>query len=686
MKLQRMTLIAAVVLAGSVLGAPWSHAATPGATGQKLYQFTNTGTGLLPWNATSLESKINSTTMLGGPHTASDATEGALAYRTPSGHLALYVHTSAGPSQWTDVSAANNNLPAPGTDPVPFFDPSGNVDLLYVNTLGELILSTANTALSPAWHNFTTKAWRPYVAVDLSAIIGVTAANGLASIQISGQNAVVTFRTATNDIEEIPLSWGLNWLAPSVSGPALNVTTATSTATAASDPIALPGLLGALVTTSTSGDLELYSATSTGAWTMQDLTTTTSGPKVAGTLSAAATSSTLYVSALGTNGTVELFSTPLTTFTPGLLSSHAGTTTTVPSPWTVLNVTAAAPGAPPLTGSTFLTATPTQVFIAGEAANWGDLFVLTNALGTSAWTATDVSVTAGSAARTVGSTVAGLQAGQNLDLFAAGINSPPPQGVGVYAIPSAKWGKAVTDGWPIISETGGLGTQSAPWVGFTSTSNVAASPDYLLGQSIYNSHKRVTWLSFWTLSGPLAGQAKTTTNYYNHGFAAGAWVATQIDQYKGLGLGLKPDWVIFDPEGYPDNHSNLDAPGGSSAATIATYATYWTAMLQGWVKGIASVDPNLNAAVYASQSEYRNYSLSVQPMPVFVALAFGFGGPVPVAGASGSNIRGFIAFSAVCTPTATLKSEISTLANPPWAGQFNTLQFNANVYCPPSKA
>ena len=86
-----------------------------------------------------------------------------------------------------------------------------------------------------------------------------------------------------------------------------------------------------------------------------------------------------------------------------------------------------------------------------------------------------------------------------------------------------------------------------------------------MGQSIYNSHKRVTWLSFWTVSGPLKGQPQTTTNYYNHGFAAGAWVATQIDQYRSLGVGLKPDWVIFDPEGYPDNHSGLDAPGGSSS-------------------------------------------------------------------------------------------------------------------------
>jgi hypothetical protein len=56
---------------------------------------------------------------------------------------------------------------------------------------------------------------------------------------------------------------------------------------------------------------------------------------------------------------------------------------------------------------------------------------------------------------------------------------------------------------------------------------------------------------------------------------------------------------------------------------------------------------------------------------------------VPVAGASGSNIRGFISFSATCSPKSQLKAEEQTLLNPPWAGQFNTLQFNAGVYCAP---
>jgi hypothetical protein len=46
-------------------------------------------------------------------------------------------------------------------------------------------------------------------------------------------------------------------------------------------------------------------------------------------------------------------------------------------------------------------------------------------------------------------------------------------------------------------------------------------------------------------------------------------------------------------------------------------------------------------------------------------------------------VLGFIAFSASCTPQSTLTQEINTLKNPPWAGAFNTLQFNGGVYCAP---
>ncbi|HUZ40105.1 MAG TPA: hypothetical protein VMU68_01750 [Acidimicrobiales bacterium] len=739
-------LIAIVVLASITVATSWSRGATSHAVpaGLPLYQFRETGTGPLPWNAASLENSINRTTMIGAPHAASDATEGVLAYRTNQDQLAILTQSSTGAKQWTNLSTPQNSLPTPSGDPLPFFDPSGNVDLLYIDSDSHVILLSENEPVTSLWrHLHDQGAWRPFVATDLSALSNVTAANGLASILVNGLSATVAFRTTKSTVEIMQFGWTTGHPVPYLTGspgsvavttrsrpptttttkpvttttkpvttttkpvttttkvgtttttkpvttttkpvtattkPVTTTTLPASSVAVASDPIVIPGLVPSFVTTSNAGDLLVYTNTgpTLNSWSVLDVTTLTEAPKVAGTLAMAYDAAGVYIAALASNGDAELFASPITSSPTSL------PVTSIPSTvWSATNVTSAATGAPPLSGAIFVSATPTQLSVDGQAANWGDLFSLTSTPGSGVWSSTDVSATGGSAARTVADAVTGIQIGSRLTLFAAGVKSPPPEGVGVYAIPSAKWGRAITDGWPIVSETGGLGTQSSPWVGFTSSTSVANSPDFLMGQSIYNSHKRVTWLSFWTVSGPLKSEPQTASDYYNHGYISGAWVAKQIDQYRSLGVGLKPDWVIFDPEGYPDNHSGLDAPGGSTRATLAKYATYWSSMLSGWVSGMASVDPSLNAGVYASQSEYRNYGLSTLSMPVFVAVAFGNGGPTPIGGATGSNIRGYISFSASCTPKSTLASEAATLLNPPWSGQFNTLQFNAGVYCAP---
>ncbi|MHB8378467.1 MAG: hypothetical protein ACYDB2_00925 [Acidimicrobiales bacterium] len=710
MKIRRFALMAVVLVASTVFAQSSSRGATNTApAGLPMYQFVETGVQPLPWNAVSLKSQLNATSMLGGPHGATSGTIGVIAYRTNNSHLALFTQSVGGATRWIDFTPGND-VPTPAADPIPFFDPSNNVDLLYVDDRGHVIVLSPNDPNTTIWarlHHDTP--WRPYVTTDLSALTGVLASNGLPSIQVTGTTGTVAYRTSNNTIEVLTLTFAAGQPIPVYSQNAFNVTnvstttsptttsssttTTTSPSTSAttttkppaptttkpvnatafgSDPVVLPGATPTFAANLNNGDLAVYTnvGASIRSWTAQNLTALTGTPALAGSLALGTSAATIDVAALTSGGAVELFTTPYS-------SSPSSRV------WNAQNVTSSAVGAPPLTGTLSVQVTPTQVAVAGQAANWGDLFVLTSVSGVSPWTSTDVSVTAGSAARSVGSIVTGLQINGQLTLYAAGLNSPPRQGVGVYAIPSAKWTTAVSDGWPIISETGGLGTRTAPWVGFTGAPSVATSPDFLLGQSIYNAHKRVTWLDFWTVSGPLAGQAMTTTNFYAHGFAAGAWVATQIDSYRALGVGLKPDWVIFDPEGYPDNHSGLDAPGGSSPATIAKYATYWSSMVQGWQAGLNSIDPSLNAGVYASQSEYRNYQLSTLSLPVFMAVAFGGGGPIPVPGASGSNVRGFISFDAVCTPTSTLQAEATTLLNPPWGGQFNTLQFNAGVYCPP---
>lgn len=732
MKLRRLSLVVALLGTAIFWATSATSAPSVAPSGQPLYQFLNTGAQPLPWNAVSLQSQLQGTTMAGGPHGALGSSGGVITYRTTSGDVAELSVTNAGSSSWRDLTT-RNNVPPAGSDPVPFYDPYGNVDVLYVDQSSHLILLSPNDPFTPWWpHLHDDRPWSPLATTDLTRLTGVTAAAGVPSVEVAAAQGTVAFRSTGNAVEVLRLTWNASSPLPIYSGvdetlspppasqfappppstttttttpgaPSSSTSTTTTTTPAttstgptfASDPVVLPGLVGAVAVTLNNGAVLVYvnSGPSFTTWSPQSISQETAAARAAGPLSVASTSSFVDIAALSTSGAVELFSAPLSNDVTASAPSTATTTSppnvvvaslpSSPALWNLSNVTALASGAPPLAGTLALNITPTQTTIAGQASDWGDLFVLTNVSGASSWTSTDVSVTAGTAARTVGNVVAGLTINNALTLYAAGLASPPPQGVGVYAIPSSKWSQSITDGWPIVSETGGLGTQSSPWVGFTGSSNVAYSPDFLLGQTIYNSHKRVTWLSFWTVSGPLANEPQTLATYYRHGFSAGAWVATQIDSYRALGVGLKPDWVIFDPEGYPDNHSHLDAPAGSTAAVMNQYAAYWSAMLRGWANGLASVDPTLNPGVYASQSEYRNYHLASSSLPVFMAVAFAGGGPVPIGGATGANIRGYISFGASCTPASTLAREEQTLLNPPWSGQFNTLQFNYGVYCPP---
>ena len=706
-KFRRLATLSVVLLASTCVGIVSSRAATATSpTGLPLYQFVQTGTRPLPWNAVSLATKLNGTTMIGGPHGATNATEGVLAYRTSLDSLALLTQSATGTTQWSQY-APLGDVPTPAADPVPFFDPSGKVDLIYVDVTGDVVVLSPNESETPEWlHHRIDTPWQPFLVTNLSALSGITASTGLASIQVSGTGATVAYRTTSHAIEVLALSWSNNQPVPLYDQSAVTiassavVTTSTTTTTLAStsssssaptgpsafasDPVVLPGPSASVATTLANGALLVLTNTgpTLSTWTTQNLTVLTGALRVSGTLGLGTSASSIDLAALTSGGSLELFTATYTSPSPPSSTPPVASLDV----WNSEDVSTLATGAPPLAGSLTVSVTPTQVAVAGQAAHWGDLFVLTNAAGSTAWSATDVSVTAGTSARTVGTVVTSLQVNGQLTLYAAGVSSPPPEGVGVYAIPASKWSTAIAQGWPIVSDTGGLGTQSAPWVGFTGAPSVASSPDFLLGQSIYNSHKRVTWLSFWTVSGPLSGQPLTTTNFYAHGFAAGVWVGDQLAAYRGLGVGLSPDWVILDPEGYPDNHSHLDAPPGASKATLATYATYWASMLSGWQAGLTSVIPSVNAGIYASQSEYRNYKLSTLSIPVFIAVAFGDGGPIPVPGASGSNVRGFISFGAVCNPPSTLASEASTLLEPPWSGQFNTLQFNAGVYCAPPAA
>ena len=301
--------------------------------------------------------------------------------------------------------------------------------------------------------------------------------------------------------------------------------------------------------------------------------------------------------------------------------------------------------------------------------------------------------------------------------------------VGVYAYPDPQ-SNTIADGWPILGITGGMGTTSNPWV------DTSQSSDFNEGMAIQNSGRQVPWLSFWTVSGPGCGSDPLWAAI--QGRIAGEAVAKKIDGYANLGLNIKPTYVIFDPEGYPDNHSGLDCSDSQSSAR-------YQAMIEGWVAGLYDVDPSLKGGVYAAQYEVTSYGLlHVQtpagivrsgfnsqnqfvplpgnqalpanvPIPLFLAVAFAYSGnpssplinPSPIGGIpygaaqiAASNIKGIIAFystewvnpnnpsdvrwapaSMECSPSTT-PAAIQTLVN--WGAAYNTLQFDWGRRCTPN--
>jgi hypothetical protein len=249
----------------------------------------------------------------------------------------------------------------------------------------------------------------------------------------------------------------------------------------------------------------------------------------------------------------------------------------------------------------------------------------------------------------------------------------------------------------VLGVTGGLGGQCAPWTQLPTPAGTTG-PDEQVGEVIAASHVRETWLSFWTVSGPGTMPSSQCTKepgpytkrtFYLHAYLAGRFVAQTIDGYVNQGFGLRPDWVLYDPEGFPDNHSGLWGPT-SPPAKLATSVADWYATLTGWRNGLTSIDPALRAGVYANQYEYMTYKLYNQPLPSFIAGAFS---QVTVKGqkqlqppkrtAFGANILGFVMYNAFNPTCVQVTQERLLLSAAPWNGAYNTVQITPGRYCPP---
>ena len=703
-------------------------------TGLPLYEFSQTGTTLLPWVATSLSSLTHGATMSAGPRTVQSSQGDVIAFSTATHDVAFLTTSPTASPTYLDLTA-QIGLPSAADAPVPFYDSLGRLNLAYVSTAGHVIVTT-NDALAAGvgfgrGSQFLHHGWLVHdlstQSVSTTWPAGVTASGQLDAMS-AGNSDDIVLRTPTNQLVQLTLSVlrpfalsAVTIIAPSVRG----------------NPSYVGKLADNVVnvaSVTSAGHLVLYRDLA-NTWVPRDLTNLLKNqpttPYVAGTTSG---SSIVLASCALSNGNVWLDTGTL-----------VGNTLT----WTTQNLTSltaanASPG-PALAGQLSVTVTATSTSVAGRAADWGNLFDYSNVGTKHTWVATDVSTAGGVNGTTVGQQVAAVNPSNTVNFFAGGISSPAPAGVGIYDIPYSDLPHVISDGWPILAITGGLGTTTSPWTQTRSSAQVASSPDFVIGKTIQNSAKRTGWLSFWTISGALASEAAAPATYQAHAFAAAAAIATQIDQYTQHGLHQKPDWVILDPEGYPDLHSQLDGidissiVGNGSRVTITTASStslvtgntvaiqytgvgglnvanvpitvtsshsfnfantvkiklngigrvfsksyqqaIWSSLLTGWKNGLASVDSSLNPGVYVDESEYLSEGLINQTMPVFMAVAWYNGPPVPIA--HSSNVLGYIEFGNLCQ-SGLVQQQLTMFAQPAWAGRYNTVQFTPPGYCLPS--
>jgi len=346
--------------------------------------------------------------------------------------------------------------------------------------------------------------------------------------------------------------------------------------------------------------------------------------------------------------------------------------------WNAWDLTVAAgAGAPGLAG------TPTAVYDAGDRlmhiygrVGNNDLVEYADAQrGGRIWNATDV--TAVSGGPTTGSDAAPIVFTDNtLHVYVGGPmppGGPARTGVGVYGFAGATpTVQAITDGWPIIGDTGGLGTSGPPYT----DPSLAGNADRNIGSAIDQARTRVTWLSFWTVSGPANGQSgylcggtapSTSDTWYSAGFSGGQTAARTIDN-DYLVSANKPDYLILDPE-------------GCNADWRALSVTNWHDFISGWWNGIHSVDGTLQPGFYVDQSQYHDGQLSNVTIPAFIAIS-PIQGNAPFApgsglGAPGNNIAGYIAYYGGCPAQA----DETTIRN--WGAPYSTLQFQSGTYCGP---
>jgi hypothetical protein len=602
-----------------------------------LQEFVNDGVAGRVWNNYNQTANSAGPTIAGRPSPIAYGPTVHVYGRANNGDLTEFINDGFGHRVWNayDLTAITRGATIAADPDAAFF---GAIVHVYAESSnGDLIEFVNDGAGGRLWN-----------AYDLTQIAGGPTVVGDPTPQVTATTDRIFARDASGNLTE--------YINDGVGGQlwnAYNLTQLSSGVAIGGDPN--PVAMGPVVhiyAPTANGDLIEYAddGANNRTWNAYDLTSATKGPSVTGRPSPVVVGGIMDVFARSTSGILTEYSA----------NNQGGNL------WNASSLTPST--GPKVAGDPSAIGVGNAVHIYAEATG-GDLLEFFSPGSGQAFTNFDL--TSAAAGPAIGGDPGALLYGSSsIHVYAGGPPpSTPPAGVGLYGLsPGAQTSQAIEDNWPIIGETGALGSQTAPYTGL----NMGA--DLSTGQEIAASGKRVTWLSFWTVSGPVAGNPDgtacfTSACYYADGYGAGQFVASTIDSYPKSGLTLKPDWVILDPEGFPDNHSGLDGGLGGTSAN-------WSSILSGWANGLTSVDPALHAGFYADQFEYNTFNLASIQLPAFVAVAFP--GPQNIL-QNPNNVAGFIAFGATC-PAG---NEEQTLLDPPWNGAYNTLQFAGGQYCGP---
>jgi len=214
----------------------------------------------------------------------------------------------------------------------------------------------------------------------------------------------------------------------------------------------------------------------------------------------------------------------------------------------------------------------------------------------------------------------------------------------------------VTNGWPGIQDTSGLGTTSSPYTYALEYYDEATSKYETVPKivgSAYSQGADFWWNDYWTVSGPSSGYDDWT----DAGTAAGKYAAG-IVMTAANSTGFIPQFVVIDLEGQIE----------------PAHATQFTTLVKGWMTGLADGSSGeLTGAFYSDQSQWESYDLNSLGYYGFVAITPISTSQPPTV--SGNNLWGFAGYPGTCV-NGNASGDVAVLDG--FGKPVNTIQFTDN--------